>query len=175
MYTLEHPGKVLDAAFVATGESVLTGCADGKVRFWDIASRRVLRQFDLELPVNAVAASTDGRTLAAGGFDRTISLWDAVSGQLLDRQSERQSGLVHDIAFRPDGRALAVGLGDGTTEYVDVAYPVEGEVDELALWSKVVSNARLDDDGSLVRLDHSEWSKARQALTALQRQEAQHR
>ena len=166
--SLEHPAKVLDVAFTATGASLLTGCEDGKARLWDIASRRLLREFVLGAPVNAVAASPDGRTLAAGGNDRTVSLWDANGGQLLQRKSERQSGFVLDLAYSPDDRAIAIGLGDGTTGLADVAYPAEGGTDELSLWSQVISNARLDDEGNLVRLDHPAWSEARRALSALQ-------
>jgi WD40 repeat protein len=164
--SLEHPAKVLDVAFAATGASLLTGCEDGKARLWDIGSRRLPREFVLGTPVNAVAASPNGRTLAAGGMDRMVSFWDAAGGQLLDQKSERQAGFVLDLVYRPDGQAIAIGLGDGTTGLADVAYPVEGGIDELGHWSQVISNARLDDEGNLVRLDYSAWSEARRALVA---------
>ncbi len=81
--------------------------------------------------------------------------------------SERQSGFVLDLAYSPDSRAIAIGLGDGTTGLADVAYPVEGGIDELGLWSQVISNARLDGEGNLVPLDHPAWSEARCALSAI--------
>jgi WD40 repeat protein len=167
--SLTHPGKVLDVAFAAAGAALFTGCEDGKARLWNIESRRLLREFDLGRAVNAVAASPDGRTLAAGGINRTVSLWDAAGGHLLEQKSERQSGFVLDLAYRPDGQAIVIGLGDGTTGLADVAYPVDGGIDELRLWSEVTSNTRLDDQGNLVRLDHSAWSDAERALASLQK------
>ena len=97
-----------------------------------------------------------------------FTLWDAATGQVLDRKSERQSGLVLDLAFRPDGQALAIGLGDGTTDYVDVSSPDERSSAELTLWSQVITNTRLDDKGNFVPLSHDEWSAKRQALRAIQ-------
>ena len=165
MGALEHPAPVLDMALTSTGASLLTGCQDGKARLWDIGNRRLLREFAVGLPVQAVATSPDGRTLAAGGQGRTFFLWDAASGQLLDQKSERQSGWVLELAYDPRGQAIAIGLGDGTTEIRDVAYPVEEGIDELVLTNQVISNARLDNEGNLVRLDHPAWSEASRALT----------
>jgi hypothetical protein len=79
---------------------------------------------------------------------------------------------VLDLAYRPDNQAIAIGLGDGTTGLADVAYPATGGIDELGLWIRVTSNARLDDEGRLVRLEHAAWSKARRDLAAIRNRSA---
>ena len=53
-----------------------------------------------------VALSPDGYTLAsAGGWDSTVRLWDARSGELLGRPAT-STDLVRSIVFSPDGRTL---------------------------------------------------------------------
>ncbi|MFO0888580.1 MAG: protein kinase [Isosphaeraceae bacterium] len=163
----QNGSQILDIALSPQGESLLVGLSDEKAVLWDLAARRSIREFAIGKAGNAVAISPDGRTVAAGGGDRRFSLWDARSGELLDRRSERRSGIVHDIAYRPDGTAVAIGLGDGTIDYLDVPYPAGGTLEELSLRCKLASNAKLDPQGNLVTLDHAEWSRARDTLAEI--------
>jgi len=166
---LTHPGAVRDLSFAPSSTTLLTGCADKKARLWDVASQRLIREFDHGRSADAVAISPDGRTLAVGGSSRTFSLWDTTTFELIEQRSERRFGLVLDIAYRPDGGAVAIGLGDGTTEYVEVAVPIAADSAELAILAQVISNARLDEAGNLVRRDRSQWSEARKTLAAIRR------
>ncbi|MGI5163649.1 WD40 repeat domain-containing serine/threonine protein kinase [Spirillospora sp. CA-253888] len=52
-----------------------------------------------------VAISPDGRVLAAGGLDATITLWELGTGRVLRTISK--TGWVSALAFSPDGRRLA--------------------------------------------------------------------
>ncbi|WP_433466361.1 protein kinase domain-containing protein [Spirillospora sp. CA-128828] len=55
--------------------------------------------------LSEIAITGDGRTLAAGGLDATITLWDLSTGRVL--RTIDKTGWVSALAFSPDGRSLA--------------------------------------------------------------------
>ena len=63
--------------------------------------------------VESVAFSPDRRMLANGSWDKTIHLWDAVTGRPKRTLTGHTVG-VQSVAFSPDGGTLASGSGDGT-------------------------------------------------------------
>jgi hypothetical protein len=67
-----------------------------------------------------VAYSPDGRRLASAGYDRTVKVWDAATGQNL-LTLKGHTGEVSDVAYSPDGRRLASASRDGTVKMWDAA------------------------------------------------------
>ena len=63
--------------------------------------------------VEVLAFSPDSATLASGGQDGNIILWDAQTGAKI-RTLKLQHNSVMALAFAPDGATLAGGYFDGT-------------------------------------------------------------
>ncbi len=70
-------------------------------------------------PVRAVAISQDGLTLASGGDDGTVKLWNFQTGQLLSSLSGHSKG-VKSIAIAPDGQTVVSGDRDGIVKLWDL-------------------------------------------------------
>jgi WD40 repeat protein len=100
-----HEGRVLALSWAPDGRSFASASDDRTVRVWDRAGagRVVARQAD---DLGYVAASPDGRWLAAGGADHTtIALTDLVTGAT--RALEGHAQWVQALAFSADSRFLA--------------------------------------------------------------------
>ncbi|HTU89884.1 MAG TPA: sigma-70 family RNA polymerase sigma factor [Gemmataceae bacterium] len=71
--------------------------------------------------VRSVAFAPDGKTLASGGQDNTVRIWEIASGKEI-RRFTAVTGLgadhawVSSIAFSPDGKHLAAGTMNGPGE-----------------------------------------------------------
>ena len=70
--------------------------------------------------VNSVAFSPDGSRLASGGWNQTIKVWDAASGQEL-RTLKGHTDQVLSVAFSPDGSRLVSASQDKTIKVWDTA------------------------------------------------------
>jgi WD40 repeat protein len=129
-------GQIFTAvAFSPDGKILATGGTESNPRLWNVdLGKELLELAGHQSMINAVAFSPDGRALASGSMDQTIRLWDAASGKELFRLKggrDRRpaptgllvmpAGVVHSVAFSPDGILLAAGCEDGSIGLWEVA------------------------------------------------------
>jgi len=90
-----HPGVVSALTWAPSGELVLSGGSDGRLRWWKVQSGECVRVREAHQgTVQALKVSPDGSRLASCGDDGAILLWDLHSGEHLqtlrrDRPYER--------------------------------------------------------------------------------------
>jgi len=76
-----------------------------------------------EADILSVAFNPDGKRIVSGGYDKTIKVWDAVTGAEVMTLGGHK-GIVRCVAFSPDGRRIASG-GDGMLKLWDAGTGAE--------------------------------------------------
>jgi ferric-dicitrate binding protein FerR (iron transport regulator) len=108
----DAPGPIPTLVCTADGGTLISGSADGTVRFWDVATRQL--KSTIKAYPNAVrllAVSPDGLTLATAGHDRTLRVWDVRTGE--EKYTLPKRAEIECVAFSPEGSTLAVGSAAG--------------------------------------------------------------
>jgi WD40 repeat protein len=71
--------------------------------------------------VRSVAFSPDGKTLASGGWDNRIKVWDVATGrEKATFRGHAEGDWITAVVFSPDGKLLASGSTDDTIKLWDV-------------------------------------------------------
>lgn len=122
---LRDGNAVEDASLDGSGRLLLTACADGVARVWDLAaastatsppssSACLVRELDggpRAAPLHAAALCASGRTAASAGSDGLLRLWDVEAGACVAALSAHGGAGVRALALSPDG-ALALTGGE---------------------------------------------------------------
>jgi WD40 repeat protein len=136
-------------AYSPDGKILAAGGADNRIRLLDAATGKEIRRLaghqartfspprnpksPLDLLVGSVgkgnvtslAFSPDGKTLASGGWDDMVRLWEVATGKQL-RKLDAHQAMVARVAFSPDGKVLASRGGlDGVLRLWDPATGAE--------------------------------------------------
>lgn len=96
--------------------------------------------------VEALSFSPDGKTLATGSMDKTVKLWDPVTGALHRTLKGHAFGVIA-VAFAPDGQTLASGSGDKTVKLWD---PATGILRNTIIHERTVSYVKFSPDGCIL-------------------------
>ena len=116
------------------GQTVAIADNEGSVQLWEAKTGKPLRRFGTKgRPIDALAFSPDGKTLACGDLAAvrndgagppvgasTIRLWDTATGRPL-RKLKGHTGNVTALVFSPDGRTLVSTSHDATIRFWDPA------------------------------------------------------
>uniref|UniRef100_A0ACD5TVT9 Uncharacterized protein n=1 Tax=Avena sativa TaxID=4498 RepID=A0ACD5TVT9_AVESA len=92
---LQH-GNMKCIAFNRRGTLLAAGCANGSCIIWDFETRGLAREFrdkDCTAPITSVSWSKYGHRLLASATDRSLTLWNVVTGEKIARITLQQTPL----------------------------------------------------------------------------------
>jgi dipeptidyl aminopeptidase/acylaminoacyl peptidase len=138
-----HQGHATGVAFIDQTTAASAG-ADGVVRIWNVGQRRPIRILTAGVPLTDLAASTDGRTIAASAADGRVFVWRTDGRRIA---TLAVSAPARSVAFSKDGRFVVVAAGDKTAQVAAIAggaSPVQ--LDHPA----AVNDAAFSPDGTLI-------------------------
>ncbi|MBM3979375.1 MAG: hypothetical protein FJ304_03655 [Planctomycetes bacterium] len=119
-----HTGPVYAVAFHPTDPKIVaTASQDKTARIWDVSNVKkadgkgaadgvaevAAPKFELKSHtdiVDTIAFSPDGKSLATGGADKSVKLWNQTDGKEL-KALGAHDGSVYAVAFSPDSKLLA--------------------------------------------------------------------
>jgi WD40 repeat protein len=116
-----HPKHITSLQWSPDGRTLVTGCADDKVRVWTVPSFQMRATFATRGSAMGMAFTPDGRTLATSLWmadtkpGASVRLWDTATWK------ERTSLFGHTKfvwtpSFAPGERTLATASMDGTVK-----------------------------------------------------------
>jgi WD40 repeat protein len=121
---VKYPGSLFALAWSPDGKKIAAG-GGPKIHVYDLPGHALVQSFDVKegppatFPTcKCLAFGPDSKTLAAGGFDGIIRIYNLGAKNPTETREQRicegHQSAVYALAFSPDGRTLVTGSFDKT-------------------------------------------------------------
>jgi WD40 repeat protein len=110
LQTFAHPAAPSSLAFLGdTVPQLVSGCSDGAIRVWRLASDLPAKSLQHPNLVDGVAFDRTGTLLATACHDGIVRVWDVAKGQVakaINAHTQPQPSPVYAVAWTPDAKFL---------------------------------------------------------------------
>ncbi|MCX6379587.1 MAG: pre-peptidase C-terminal domain-containing protein [Armatimonadetes bacterium] len=117
-----HAGAITSLAFRPDGRLLaVAGGSPGKfgeIKLWNVGTGKLLKTLTGHADViYGIAFRRDGQRIAAGSYDRLVSIWNPSGGT--PKMLKDHTDAVYGVAYSPDGTRIASVAGDRTLKIWD--------------------------------------------------------
>ncbi len=102
------------------GKQIVTGGDDGVIRLWDVTSGKLVNEWPLHGPANAVysvAFNRDGSQFVTAGRDGMVYVWDIDHNREVHKFDNGSLASVLVAVFSPGGQSIVTGDVDGKLRF----------------------------------------------------------
>ncbi len=118
--TFPHENIVYGVVTDRSGRFLFTGCKNGSIYQFDIASGKCVKVFRSHLDaIRCLALTSDSKTLISSSNDSTIRVWDVKTGRCLNTLIGHAND-IYSISLSSDEKFLASGSQDETARLWDI-------------------------------------------------------
>jgi WD40 repeat protein len=103
----------------ATGDSIVTGCANGRVMLWGKDGQPLMEYQRFQTYINSIAFSPNGKMFLTGASDSIARLYKTNTKERINEFPN--DGAVTAVAFSPDGAQILIGSEDYFAKLWDTA------------------------------------------------------
>ena len=144
-------------------DELLVLTTEGRVDIFDISNWSApVKRLEIFAAAKSVAFGPDGRSIATGGRDGIVRIWNAVTGKLLGKPLRGHNSPILCLTFSPDGRSLVSGGEDNLIRFwnIDTMAPMDpplsGHADPVTSLAYSTDGTRIasgDQDGKILLWD----------------------
>ena len=143
---LKHTENVGSVSFSPDG-TILASAQGRAIKLWDVSQSTGIATIAHTDWITSVSFSPDGKTLASGSNDKTIRMWDVLTGQYIATLSGH-ADWISAVSFSPDGTTLASGSNDKTIRMWDVS--TGRNILTLSGHTEVITSVSFSPDGTTI-------------------------
>lgn len=119
-YNFVALSNVRSVDFHPKDKKLVTASDDKAVKLWSIETKRFLSSFlGHTNRVLRARYSPSGKTIASCSEDRTLRIFDVLSGDCVHTYGESHNGYANDVAWHPEGALVAVALSNNCIKIYD--------------------------------------------------------
>ena len=106
-------GDVWASRFAGGGEVLTIGGNDATL--WDVSRQRATMRFSPHGAVASAALSATGKLVATGSWDHSIKIWDAATGNAIQKVEDAHDSPLNSVAFAPASDTHLLTASDDRT------------------------------------------------------------